>query len=373
MAVGASTMDTGRVISDLRSWYRGRRVFVTGHTGFKGSWLIAWLVNAGAVVTGYSLPPVETPNLFDAADMEQGMNSIFGDVRNQTALERAMRESAAEVVFHLAAQSLVRRSYRLPVETYNTNIMGTVHLLDAARRIPDLKAVVIVSSDKCYENQGLERGYVEDDSMGGHDPYSSSKGCVELVTSAYRRSFFSNTGIGVASARAGNVIGGGDWGEDRLVPDIARAAAANAITVVRNPDSVRPWQFVLDPLRGYLMLGRALVEHGQEYATAWNFGPAESETVAVRDVVQRIVRLWDKVAIRIPTDAAGPHEAHLLQLDCSKAHSKLGWQPLVNLDDTVQMTVDWYRSFYADPNSAAALMRGQLDAYNKRDQQVGMT
>lgn len=373
MAVGSRSVGDGRVTSDLRAWYKGRRVFVSGHTGFKGSWLAAWLLDAGAIVTGYSLPPGDTPNLFDAADMEQGMDSIFGDVRNQSALERAMRESAPEIVFHLAAQSLVRRSYREPVETYNTNIMGTVHLLDAARRIPALKAVVIVTSDKCYENQGLDRGYVEEDPMGGHDPYSSSKGCVELIASAYRRSFFLNSSVGVASARAGNVIGGGDWGEDRLVPDIVRAAAANSPAVVRNPDSVRPWQFVLDPLRGYLMLARALTEHGQEYASAWNFGPRDAETVAVRDLVQRVVGCWDRVTIKLPTSTDGPHEARLLQLDCTKARVKLGWEPLLDLDDTVKMTVDWYRAYYNDPISAAALMRAQLHAYDTRAQQAGAT
>ena len=350
----------------LREWYRAKRVFVTGHTGFKGSWLAAWLRDAGATVTGYALPPTDTPNLFEAARIADGITSIVGDIRESRAMEAALRSASPEIVFHLAAQSLVRRSYREPVETYDTNVMGTVRLLDAARRLPTLRAVVVVTSDKCYENQGLDRGYAENDPMGGHDPYSSSKGCAELVTSALRRSFFGGSTAAVASARAGNVIGGGDWAEDRLIPDIARAAAAGQPVLVRNPEAVRPWQFVLEPLRGYLMLGRALVDCGDAYAEAWNFGPHDADAVAVRELVQRIRDRWNRVAVQFPTEPSGPHEASYLTLDCAKARSRLAWEPVLNLNDAVEMTFEWYRAFHADPSSAPTLIQRQLATYARR-------
>lgn len=355
----------------LRDWYRGKRVFVTGHTGFKGSWLTAWLRDAGADVTGYALPPTDTPNLFDAARVGDGIESIIGDVRDARGVDDALRSAEPELIFHLAAQSLVRRSYREPVETYDTNVMGTVHLLDSARRVPTLRAVVIVTSDKCYENRGLARGYGEDDPMGGHDPYSSSKGCTELVTSAFRRSFFVESNTAVASARAGNVVGGGDWAEDRLVPDIARAAAAGSRAVIRNPEAIRPWQFVLEPLRGYLMLGRSLVDCGARDAEAWNFGPRDADAVSVRDVVQRIGKHWDRVAVDFPNEPDGPHEAKHLRLDYSKARTRLGWAPALTLNDTVEMTMEWYRAFQADPSSAPALVRRQLEAYARRVEAAG--
>jgi CDP-glucose 4,6-dehydratase len=354
------------VTREMLDWYRGRRVFITGHTGFKGAWLTAWLRRAGARITGYAHAPEDKRDLFETGCVATGIQSILGDVRDRRALEESLRASSAEVVFHLAAQSLVRRSYREPVETYETNVLGTANLLDAARRVPELRAIVVVTSDKCYENRGLARGYTEDDPMGGHDPYSSSKGCAELVTSAYRRSFFSDGGVAVASARAGNVIGGGDWAEDRLVPDIARAASAGATVVVRSPEAVRPWQFVLEPLRGYLMLGRALVERGQAVAGAWNFGPRDADTVPVRDLVDRMRHHWDRVAVDVPAPsgtAHTPHEAALLRLDCAKAHTELGWEPVLSLDDAVEMTVHWYRAFDEDAKSAPALLGQQLEAY----------
>lgn len=355
----------------LSAWYAGKRVFVTGHTGFKGAWLTAWLRNAGARVSGYALAPIDTPNLFDAAKIADGVESTIADVRDLNALENAMLASAPEIVFHMAAQSLVRRSYKDPVGTYDTNVMGTVHVLDAVRRASSVRAVVIITSDKCYENRDLERGYVEDDPMGGHDAYSSSKGCAELVTSAFRRSFFHDGKVAIASARAGNVIGGGDWAEDRLVPDLARAAAAGVAASVRNPDSVRPWQFVLDPLRGYLLLGRALTEEGDAYAEPWNFGPDEADAVPVREVVARLSAQWSRIAVDFPAIAKGPHEARRLKLDCTKAHRRLGWEPVLDLNDTVEMTMSWYRDYYGAPASAPLLVQRQLAAYAARVEEAG--
>ncbi|MEP6658030.1 MAG: CDP-glucose 4,6-dehydratase [Betaproteobacteria bacterium] len=350
----------------LRAWYHGRRVFVTGHTGFKGAWLTAWLKEAGAIVTGYALPPTGEPNLFSVAGVGAHVTSVLADVMEPRALGDALRASAPEIIFHLAAQSLVRRSYEDPVATYATNVMGTVHLLDAARHLPSLRAVVVVTSDKCYENQGIERGYREDDPMGGHDPYSASKGCAELVTASMRRAFFRAHPVAIASARAGNVIGGGDWAPDRLVPDIVRGAARREPCLVRNPDAVRPWQFVLEPLRGYLLLGQALVEHGHDYAEAWNFGPSEGDAVPVRDLVERMHTRWDRVSVRFASERSGPHEAQILRLDSAKAHARLRWQPVFNLDDSLDKTMDWYRMFYEAPGSAPRLMHSQLGDYADR-------
>lgn len=365
-------MDEEACMSEgVAAWYAGRRVFVTGHTGFKGAWLTAWLRSVGAEVTGFALAPDGTPNLFDAANVAHGIESTIADIRDLAALETALGTGRPEIVFHLAAQSLVRRSYRDPVGTYETNVMGTAHVLDVVRRTPSVRAVVIVTSDKCYENRDLDRGYVEDDPMGGHDAYSSSKGCAELVTSAFRRSFFHEGRVAVASARAGNVIGGGDWAEDRLVPDLARAAAAGVTAVVRNPTAVRPWQFVLEPLRGYLTLGRALVERGSAVAEAWNFGPDETDAVPVGEVVQRLAERWDRVSFTVPTRATGPHEARLLKLDCSKAHRRLAWQPVLTLNETLEMTMSWYRDYYSDPRSAPLLVQQQLKAYAAMVERAG--
>lgn len=354
-------------MASLRGWYAGRRVLVTGHTGFKGAWITAWLRDAGADVTGYALPPEpDRPSLYDLAGVGDGVHSVLGDVRDGAALAAALRAAAPEVVFHLAAQSLVRRSYAEPAETFETNVMGTVRLLDAVRQTPSVRAVVIVTSDKCYENRGLARGYRETDPMGGHDPYSASKGCTELVAAAYRRSFLADRGVAVGSVRAGNVIGGGDWAADRLVPDLMRAAADGRSTPIRNPDAVRPWQFVLEPLRGYLLLGRVLAECGDGFAAGWNFGPRAADAVPVREVVRRMAELWPRIVADLTPDPAAPHEARLLRLDCTRARDALGWEPLLSLDDTVGLTVTWYRAVAEDAAAAPHLLREQLHAYERR-------
>jgi CDP-glucose 4,6-dehydratase len=359
-------------MKQLREWYGHQRVFVTGHTGFKGSWLTSWLRSVGARVTGYSLPPpADRPSLFQAARVEEGIESVFADVRDANQVADSLRTAAPDLVFHLAAQSLVRRSYREPVETYATNVMGTVLLLEAARRVPSIRAIVVVTSDKCYENRNLERGYREDDPVGGYDPYSSSKGCAELVTAAFRRSFFAAENVAVASARAGNVIGGGDWAEDRLVPDLMGAAERGQAAVIRNPDAVRPWQFVLEPVRGYLMLGKALAESGQQYAEAWNFSPRDGDAVTVREVVGQLQERWDQVKPTFASEPVGVHEARLLKLDHAKARSRLGWAPVLSLTEAVDLTVAWYRGYSAEPGAARALVEDQLRWYAERVDTMG--
>lgn len=351
-------------MTSLTEWYGGRRVLLTGHTGFKGAWLAAWLREAGAVVTGYALPP-EQPSLFELAGLADGMTSVLADIRDLERLRETTQAAAPEIIFHLAAQSLVRRSYRDPVETFDTNVMGTVHLLDTVRSSRSVRGVVVVSSDKCYENRGEPRRYREADAMGGHDPYSASKGCTELVTAAFRRSFFSDGAVSVASARAGNVIGGGDYAADRLVPDLMRAAARGEPARIRNPDAVRPWQHVLEPVRGYLMLGRALVEQGQSFAEAWNFGPGDGDAVPVREVTSRLAARWPELRTTMDS-AAGPHEASLLQLDAAKARARLGWEPVLTLDEGLTLTVDWYRAVADAPTAAAATLYLQLRHYAER-------
>jgi CDP-glucose 4,6-dehydratase len=326
-------------------FWRGRSVLVTGHTGFKGAWLALWLQSLGARVTGFSPGRPTDPSLHELARLEQEMQSLRGDVRDADAVAEAVATSAPEVVIHMAAQALVRRSFVEPAETYATNVMGTVNVLDAVRRHGDgVRAVVVVTSDKCYENREWEWGYREDEAMGGHDPYSSSKGCAELVTSAFRSSFFARPdGPRIASARAGNVIGGGDWGEDRLVPDIMRAAAAGAPVRVRNPNSVRPWQHVLNPLSGYLTLAQALCE-SPEHAAGWNFGPPEDDARPVGWIVQQLAELWPQELVWTVDDGPHPHEARYLKLDSSRARARLGWRPPVALDDALASIVEWHRA-----------------------------
>ncbi len=344
-------------------FWRGRRVLITGHSGFKGAWLALWLQSLGARVTGFSVNGATQPSLFELARVGEGVESIEGDVCDPEAIVAAMASVAPEVVIHLAAQSLVRRSFTEPVATFRTNVIGTVNLLDAVRRHgDDVRSVVIVTTDKCYENREWEWGYREDEPMGGHDPYSSSKGCAELVTAAYRRSFFSDAaGPQVASARAGNVIGGGDWGEDRLVPDVMRAALAGGSVRVRNPNSIRPWQHVLNPLSGYLVLAQA-VWNGPEHAHGWNFGPPEEEAQTVGWVLRRIAELWPGELRWSVDDGPHPHEAGYLKLDSSRARTRLGWCPPVGLETALASIVEWYDALREGADMHAVTMR-QIEAF----------
>ncbi len=334
------------------SFWSGKKVFVTGHTGFKGSWLCLWLQQLGADVTGYALQPPTNPSLFEVAQVAQGMNSIIGDIRDGVALARAMQAAAPEIVIHMAAQPLVRYSYIAPVETYSTNVMGTVHLLEAVRQTPSVRAVVNVTSDKCYENREWAWGYRENEAMGGYDPYSSSKGCAELVTSAYRNSYFnpekySEHHVALASGRAGNVIGGGDWAGDRLIPDILSAISAGQPVIIRNPHAIRPWQHVLEPLSGYFQLAQKLYEEGVSYAEGWNFGPNDEDAQPVKWIVEQLTQQWGEGASWQPDQAEHPHEAHYLKLDCSKAKTRLDWQPRWSLAYTLEMIVAWQHAYLA--------------------------
>lgn len=336
------------------NFWSGRRVLITGHTGFKGGWLALWLQSLGAEVSGFALAPPAGPNLFEAARVDAGMAaSTLGDVRDPGAVTACLTAAKPEIVLHLAAQPLVRLSYDEPVETYAVNVMGTVHLLDAVRRTPSVRAVVIVTSDKCYENREWLWGYRESEAMGGHDPYSSSKGCAELVTSAWRRSFFpperyGEHGVAVASARAGNVIGGGDWAANRLVPDAIRAFLAGEELVLRNPQAVRPWQHVLEPLSGYLRLAERLCRDGVAVADGWNFGPNSDSEQTVGTVVERLAALWGPDARwRIDSDGTHPHEAGLLALDSAKARNRLGWAPRWSLDRALDASAGWFRDWHA--------------------------
>lgn len=349
------------------AFWRGRKVFLTGHTGFKGGWLSLWLQQLGADLTGYALDPPTTPSLFAVARVADGMRSIIGDVRDAGALAAALREAAPEIVIHMAAQPLVRYSYQAPVETYATNVMGTVHLLEAVRQTPSVRAVVNVTSDKCYDNREWVWGYRENEPMGGYDPYSNSKGCAELVTAAYRNSYFhpaqhAQHGVALASARAGNVIGGGDWAEDRLIPDILRAIAAGQPVAIRSPHAIRPWQHVLEPLSGYLLLAQRLVEDGPAHAEAWNFGPAEDDAKPVQWIVDTLTQSWGEGARWRLDDNPQPHEAHYLKLDCAKARARLGWRPRWPLTRALQSIVDWHRA-HAHQADMRALCLRQIAAY----------
>lgn len=338
------------------SLWRNRRVFLTGHTGFKGAWLALWLQRLGAEVTGYALAPDTAPNLFDAARVGEGMHSILGDVRDLDALRSALDASGAEVVLHLAAQSLVRESYARPVDTYATNVMGTVHLLEAVRESKNVKAVVVVTSDKCYENREWPWPYRENEPLGGHDPYSNSKACAELVASAYRASFFGNARV--ATARAGNVIGGGDWAKDRLVPDLIRAFTNGESAVIRNPLAIRPWQHVLEPLHGYLMLAESLLRG--EHAEAWNFGPGDSDVRPVQWVADELARRWSDGASWTQDRGSHPHEAHTLKLDSAKARTQLHWTPRLSLSEALDWIVEWHQAFGAAPERAAEMTMNQI-------------
>jgi len=341
---------------DLANFYKGKRAFVTGHTGFKGSWLCLWLHKLGVEVTGYALEPPTDPSLFALCGMEHLVHSIISDVRDFATLQSAISEAKPEIVIHMAAQPLVRDSYVNPVETYEINVMGTVNLLEAVRKSDGIRAVVNVTTDKCYENREWIWGYREDDPLGGFDPYSSSKACSEIVTNAYLRSFFDSEshnshGVALASARAGNVIGGGDWGSDRLLPDCFRSLLSGRKIVIRNPLATRPWQHVLEPLSGYLLLTKGLYEKGQPYAGAWNFGPFDEDSKPVEWLVHRICEKWEGSSSYEVAPDNQLHEAHYLRLDCSKARAVLGWHPRWRLETALNKAVAWYTAYMRDIGS----------------------
>ncbi len=346
----------------MTSFWQDRRVFLTGHTGFKGAWLSLWLSEMGAKVSGYSLAPSTEPNLFELGGVAATLAAnTIGDIRDLEMLSGAMAAADPEVVIHMAAQPLVRESYADPVGTYATNVMGTVHVLEAGRRAGSLRAIVVVTTDKCYENNEWVWGYREIDRLGGRDPYSNSKACAELVTSSYRQSF-GTASAQIASARAGNVIGGGDWSADRLVPDILRGCFSNSGEVrLRNPGAVRPWQHVLEPLGGYLMLAERLATGGSGFDTAWNFGPDTGEERAVIDVAQAIVAGLGRGKIVVDRDPNAPHEATLLRLDCSKVRGLLGWRPCLDFADTIRWTAEWYASWRQDKDMKAFTRRQICD------------
>lgn len=354
-------------MSDLAAFYRGKRVLVTGHTGFKGAWLTLWLEHMGAKVIGYSLDPPSDPYLFGVLGLDAGISHNLADIRDMGRLSAVFAEHAPEVVIHMAAQPLVRLSYAEPRLTYETNVMGTVNVLEAVRATPSVRVAVNVTSDKCYENREWVWGYRENDPMGGHDPYSSSKGCAELAAGAWLRSFFppSEHGrshhVALASVRAGNVIGGGDWGLDRLLPDCMRAFAKGEEVVIRNPGATRPWQHVLEPLSGYLTLAMRLAGD-PSLAGGWNFGPTDEDVATVADVVGRVAELWDGGKWRVD-DSPQVHEARLLKLDCSKARFDLGWNARWGLAAALEETTAWYRRFYSGDTDMKAFTQDQIERH----------
>ncbi|WP_224826187.1 CDP-glucose 4,6-dehydratase [Cognatishimia sp. MH4019] len=347
--------------------FKGRRVLLTGHTGFKGGWLALWLRQLGAQVTGIALPAEPGDSFFDSCGVGERIDSRIADIRDPKALFEAGEGADAEVLIHMAAQPLVRLSYAEPVETFATNVMGTAHVLELAKTMPNLRAIIVVTSDKCYDNREWEWGYRENDALGGADPYSASKGCAEILAQSYRRSFFQDPdGPCLATVRAGNVFGGGDWGAERLVPDIIRAATGAAPLSIRNPLSVRPWQHVLEPLAGYLTLAAHLLEQGHAYEGAWNFGPDAAATVPVRDLAQAFEKAWGHSFDITYGDAPdGLHEAGLLRLDSTKAQTQLGWRPRLGLSDAVHLTAEWYRAHEVGHQMAHFTM-AQIDAYTAR-------
>jgi len=348
-------------------FWKNKNVLITGHTGFKGSWLSLWLQSLGANVSGYALSAPTQPSLFETANVAEGMHSVEGDVRDLAGLKKQVASCQPDIIIHMAAQALVRYSYDSPVETYETNVMGTVNVLEAVRQSDCVRVVLNITSDKCYENKEWIWAYRENEPMGGHDPYSSSKGCAELVAEAYRKSYFSESSDScvVASARAGNVIGGGDWAMDRLIPDIIRAFMQSSTVVIRSPDAIRPWQHVLEPLSGYLTLVEKLWEHGQDFAGGWNFGPSEQGAMPVQWVVARMIEAWGEGASYELDAQPQVHEANYLRLDSSKARSLLGWSPRLDLSQALQWLTEWYKV-----NQQGEDMReytlSQIKAYQKR-------
>lgn len=352
-----------------KKFWQGKKVFITGHTGFKGSWLCLWLNSLGAKVTGYSLHPPTQPSLFELCRVNELVTTVIGDIRDVELLTKTMLAAQPEIVIHMAAQALVRDSYKSPVDTYAINVMGTVHILEAVRACKSVRAIVNVTTDKCYENKEWAWGYRENEPMGGYDPYSNSKGCSELVTASYRSSFFNpedykKHGVGVATARAGNVIGGGDWAIDRLIPDCINALLQHEKIRIRNPHSIRPWQYVLEPLSGYLMLAQNLYEHGEIFAEGWNFGPNDNDAKQVEWIVQKMCEAWGDNATYEVDKGNYPHEAHYLKLDCSKAKIKLNWQPRWNLEQALEKIIEWVRAYQKRMNMRDICLQ-QIEEYMK--------
>jgi len=356
-----------------KKFWKGKKVFITGHTGFKGSWLCLWLHSLGAEITGYSLAPPTSPSLFNLCHIDEWTHSIQGDIRNRKQLQQAIQEADPDIIIHMAAQPLVRTSYENPVETYEINVMGTLNLFEAVKSLPNprkkVKAVVNVTSDKCYENREWIWGYREGDPLGGYDPYSNSKACSELLTSSYRNSFFNpqtfaHHRIALASARAGNVIGGGDWAKDRLIPDCIRSLLTGEKMIIRNPRSIRPWQHVLEPLSGYLLLIEKLVLEGVQYAEAWNFGPHEEDAKPVQWIVETISKKWGTPLHFEIEDQSHYHEAHYLKLDCAKAKWKLGWQPKWNIEQTLDKIVEWSQAYQKGENMKEVCLK-QIEEYEQ--------
>ncbi len=349
------------------AFWLGKRVFLTGHTGFKGSWLSLWLQSMGAQVTGYALASPTNPSMFEIAEIAQGMTSIIGDVRDLAKLQEDFAQHRPQIVIHMAAQPLVLYSYQNPVETYHTNVMGSVHLLEAVRNTPGVKAVINITSDKCYENREWLWGYRENEPMGGFDPYSNSKGCAELVSSAYRSSYFNaknykQHGVAIATARSGNVIGGGDWAQDRLIPDILAAFENGLMADIRNAKAIRPWQHVMEPLRGYLTLAEKLYDQGPSFAEGWNFGPNDEDAKPVGWIVEQMAAMWGDDAQWQTDTSEHPHEAHYLKLDISKARSRLGWHPVLRLNDALKLTIDWFKKRQAGANMRQLTLK-QINEY----------
>ena len=344
--------------------YKNKRVFITGHTGFKGSWLAFWLHYMGAIIKGYSLVPNTEPSHWELMDLD--IESVYGDIRDEKKLKKEIADFKPDIVFHLAAQPLVRLSYKKPIETYDINVIGTLKVFEACRAVDSIKAIINITTDKCYENKEWIWGYRENDRLGGYDPYSSSKACSEILTASYRNSFFNQNEYGkshnvlIASARAGNVIGGGDWADDRLIPDIMKATNEAHVTEIRNPVATRPWQHVLEPLSGYLLLGSELLKGNKQKAESWNFGPEDSANLSVREVCNSMAAFWDKMRFDFNENIQGPHEATLLKLDCSKANALLKWKPVWDNETCFRKTAEWYRDFY---ENGEVNTKNDLEAY----------
>ncbi|MEQ8169421.1 MAG: CDP-glucose 4,6-dehydratase [Candidatus Eremiobacterota bacterium] len=358
-----------------KNFWKKKRIFLTGHTGFKGSWLSLWLYSLGADITGYALPPPTDPSLFELCRIDALVTSVISDIRDRDTLKKKMVEAEPDIVIHMAAQPIVRESYINPVETYEINVMGTVNMLEAVRACKTVRAVINVTTDKCYENKEWLWGYREHDRLCGYDPYSNSKSCSELVTSSYRNSFFNQKDykihkVGLASARSGNVIGGGDWAKDRLVPDCMRAILDGEKIIIRNPHSVRPWQHVLEPLSGYIILAEKLYKNGSKYSEGWNFGPEDKDAKSVEWIVRKICEKWGHGAAYQIDKGRHPHEAHYLKLDCSKVKARLGCYPRWNLEEAIDKIIEWTSAF-KDKKSLREICLKQIKEYsgNKRKKQ----